>query len=385
MSSLPFAVASLACVLSFAAQSACAQLPPNLRLAALPDRLDARVEAAAPGSLVALTLGLAGGATPLPGGSVLGLVPLSVPAMAFADSFGNALLTVHFPLGQGAGLAFLAQAIVLEAGAAGALQVTPLREGRLPQVGEEADIVVLFGQSNAEGLAPLAAVPAALRGAQPRIRVWNDAQGQFEPLQAGVNSMLFPMQQHVGPEMGMVEIANELPQLVWLVKVGVSQSSLGPMAGPWNEWGSNAGELYPELVRRIAAAAEAIRALGLVPRVRLVCMMQGETDALDPILATAYRVNLQHLIAQMRTDIAVLGCVGKQVPWFRVGLVDLELGPVGFRQVRAVRAAQSEVALTTARCDLVETTGYELAPDHVHFALTGLRELGRTFLGRRSW
>ena len=132
MSSFPFAAAALACVLSFPAQtavgqSAAAQLPPNLQLAALPDRLDARVESAAPGSLVALTLGLVRGTTLLPGGVALDLVPLAVPAMAVADGFGNALLTVRFPLGQGAGQEFLAQAIVLDASAAGALLVRRLR------------------------------------------------------------------------------------------------------------------------------------------------------------------------------------------------------------------------------------------------------------------
>lgn len=390
MSSFPFAAAALACVLSFPAQtavgqSAAAQLPPNLQLAALPDRLDARVESAAPGSLVALTLGLVPGTTLLPGGAALDLVPLAVPAMAFADGFGNALLTVRFPLGQGAGQEFLAQAIVLDASAAGALLVTPLREARLPQIGAEADVIVLFGQSNAEGFAPLAAVPAALRGAHPRVRIWNDAQSEFQPLEAGVNNMLFPMQQHVGPEIGMVEIAKDLPQPIWLVKVAVSQSALGPVPGPWNEWGANAGELYPELMRRIAAATQRIAAQGLVPRVRLLCMMQGETDALDPVLAAAYRTNLQNLIAQMRADIALLGSAGGQVPWFRVGLVGLQLGPVGFRQVRAVRAAQVEVASTTDRCDIVETSGLLMAPDRVHFAFAGLQELGRTFLGRRSW
>jgi len=312
-----------------------------------------------------------------------------MPAMAVADADGNAVLTVRFPAGQGAGMPFLVQALALDQaltlGSPGALQITPLRNAQIPTAGEEVDVVVLFGQSNAEGMATLAEVPVALRGAHPCIRIWNEAQSAFEPMQPGYNNTLFPLQMRVGPEIGMVEMALHLPRPVWLVKVALGQSSLGPNPGPWNEWGPQAGELYGEMVRRIGAAANAIRQLGLVPRVRLVCMMQGESDAIDPGLAQAYAGNLSDLITQMRSDLDVLDCQGKDVAWFRIGLVSPRLARVGFTEIGVVRLAQRAVALATERSDTVETRTLELAPDGVHFAFSALHELGREFLSRRPW
>jgi hypothetical protein len=372
-------VLGVVCSFAFAAQSASQQL----HVVAVPDRLDARVSDAAPMALVAVVLGLEATTTPLPGGGSLGLLPIAVAALAIADAAGVATATLGFPVGHAAGLELLAQAVAFDVsltiGVPGALVATPLRTVRVPTVSDPVDLVVLFGQSNAEGAASLTELQTSLHGPHPHLRVWNDAVAAWQPLQAGANTMLILGTPAVGPELGIVDLLRPKSQAVWLVKCAVWQSSLGPTPGPFNEWGAQAGELYPEMLRRIDNAAAGVIALGLTPRVRLVCMMQGESDALDPGLAAAYAANLQDLILQLRHDLASRGLSGVDQPFFRIGQISPALANVGFLATGVVRAAQAAVTAGLPGCDLIDTATMEQMPDHVHFSLTGLRALGRAF------
>lgn len=377
---------SLLLLIVVSAMPLAAQFDPDLRFAIVPDRLDAKITGSSPGAFVGLVLGFepAPVPVPLPGGAVLLITPLVMPVMGIADLFGNTSLSVRFPAGSGAGLVFLAQAVVSDAnlgiGATEPLRVTPVRQARVPCPGEVAELVVLFGQSNAEGSAPLAELPAHERGSHPGLRIWNDVVGQWQPLVPGENNMLFPQVPRVGPEIGMAAIAALQAQPVWLVKFAVAQSSLGPSPGPYSEWGPGAGELYGELLRRIDAAALGVRALGLVPRVRLVCMMQGESDSLDPVLAAAYSGNLDALLRQLRADLLLRGLQGTAPPRLRLGLVQTGLQRVGFSAAEVVRAAQWAVAGQLSDCKALETNALQVEADRVHFALGGSRELGRAFL-----
>lgn len=370
-------VFAVACAVSLHAQSVAV----DLRIVAAPDRLDARVTEALPGALVGLVLGVQPAISPLPGGAALQLAPITVAGLAFADAHGVATLTLQYPVGHAAGLSLLAQAVAYDTGrpvaAHGALQVSPLRHARVPLTGEEARIVVLFGQSNAEGAANLSDLPGAMRGPHPQLRVWNDAAVAWQPLAAGVNNMLVPGTPRVGPEMGMVDALPATAQPLWLVKCAVWQSSLGPTPGPLNEWGPQAGELYPEMLRRIDNACAGAIALGMIPRVHLVAMMQGEADALDPTLAAAYATNLQHLITQLRNDLGARNLAPMGEPFFRAGLINPALLEVGFIATPVVRAAQQATAAIVPNCDVVETRGIELMQDRVHFALGGSRVLGK--------
>ncbi len=370
----------LACAVSLHAQGDVI----DLRIVASTDRLDARVTAAAPGSLVGVVLGLQLANTPLPGGASLELVPITVMGLTFADAAGVATMSLHYPVGHAGGLSLLAQAVAYDTTMPvtvnGALATSPLRRARVPLTGDEAEIVVLFGQSNAEGAASLADLPGAMRGPHPQLRVWNDAALAWQPLAAGVNNMLVPGTQTVGPEMGFVDALPATAKPMWLVKCAVWQSSLGPTPGPLNEWGPQAGELYPEMLRRIDNACAGVVALGLIPRIRLVAMMQGEADALDPLLAAPYAFNLQHLIAQLRIDLGTRGVAAVGEPWFRAGLIHPALAEVGFVSTGVVRAAQQATATVVPNCDVVETRGIELMADRVHFALGGSRALGKKFV-----
>lgn len=351
---------------------------------ALPGLAELRVSRAAPAALVAAVLGFAEAAVPLPGGAVLGIDPLVVPLFAAADGTGRADLAWQFPAAAAAGLGFLATALALDSGlpfgAVGSVRVATVLPLQVPVVGAPADLVVVFGQSNAEGFAALGDLPLDLLGPQPRLRIYNDWVAAWQPLQAGRNNQLFPDVARFGPELGMVVAMAERAAPLWLVKCAVAQSSLGPAPGPWNEWGPAAGELYPELLRRIDAAAQAARNSGLVPQVRLVCMMQGESDALSPALGAAYGANLVALVQQLRADLAARQLDRMGPAAVRIGLIAPGLPSAVFVAREAVRAGQQSAADVLLQCEVVETAGLELQPDQVHFAGAGLLGLGQRWL-----
>jgi hypothetical protein len=360
-----------------------AQSAPALTAVSVPGRTEARITGAQPDALVAFVLGLEPASIPLPGGALLGVSPPTIAGVAFADALGHGALASVFPTTAARGLSFFGQGVVFapaEPTPIAPLLVTPVRALRVPALDEPVDLVVLFGQSNAEGGAPRTGLPASLVGPLPALRTWNDAAGAWQALEAGVNNALFAGGMWVGPEMGIAEAAAAAPRPLWLVKLALYSTTLGPNPGPWNEWGANAGELYAELLRRIDAAAAGARSLGLAPRVRLVCMMQGESDALDPVLAASYARYLDQFVRRMRADLAARGLdAGTAVP-FRIGLVSSQLITAGFVSIPAVRAAQQQVAAALPACTVIDTSGLPLEPDGVHFSLPGVLQLGRAFV-----
>ncbi|MCA8951940.1 MAG: hypothetical protein KDE27_20695 [Planctomycetes bacterium] len=358
-----------------------------MQLAALPDATEARITGLVPGAVVGLALGLEPGRVPVPGGAVLSLVPISMSPSVIADGHGRAMLRVRYPVGSSAGLAFLAQAVVHDPrktiGTAGSVTTLPVRQGIVPRAGDEADIVLFFGQSNCEGWASVAHLPVRLQGPHPMLRIWNGPVGEWQAVEAGRNTNMNPTLRYFGAEIGMADSLGQRADPLWLVKIARSPSSLGPTPGPGNEWGAEAGELYAAMLQRLQHAGSALGALGLVPRVRLICMMQGESDAANPELAKAYDGNLERLLGRLRSDLRALGLVGNELPWVRLGLVNRDLVRVGLLGAPLVRAAQATVAQALADCDTIETTSFALLPDRIHFDVDGLLQMGRRFVAGR--
>jgi hypothetical protein len=356
----------------------------DLRVAVLADRCEARVVAHAPHALVALVVGVQAAAVPVAPGLVLGVAPAVVAGLAVADAAGTARVAFGYAAGHAAGLEVFVQAVAydkrLALGQGGALAVSRVQRGKVPAPGDAVDLVVWFGQSNAEGAAPLADLPPEDAGEHPQLRIWNHLAGTWQAMHVGRNNMLLPGTAAVGPELGIVDAMGPTARPLWLVKCAVWQSSLGPSPGPLDEWGPAAGELYPQLLSRVDAAAAAVRALGLQPRVRLVGMMQGESDALSPGLAASYQANLMALLLHLRADLGQRGLTPDGPPQVRIGLIAPALVEVGFVATEAVRQAQQNVAGALPGCDTIETRPFAVLADRVHLALPGLRSLGQALV-----
>lgn len=366
---------ALLCTASLAAQAM------QFSSAVVPGTFETRIDGARPGAIVLVPVGLQSGAFAVLGGPVLGLEPQAIAGVAIADAQGFAFVRAGFPVGAGAGLGFYAQAVALDPAAPpfAALDVSAVSRLDVPRHGALADVYVLFGQSNAEGQGQVAQLPPSLLGPIPRCRVWSHVAGEFQPLTAGVNNRTFSPPIWCGPEMSLARALTADGRVVYLVKFAVAQTALGATPGPWNEWGVEAGELYALLQASIANACRALRADGLEPRVRGICMMQGESDATAPQWAEGYQALLDALVRRCRGDLLAGELTdGRPVP-FVIGLIDEELPASWFPFVGAVRAAQQAVAAALPRCATVDATGLAVNHDRVHFSAAGVVALGQRF------
>lgn len=354
----------------------------DLTVVSVPGRTDVRVAGVAPGSLVGAAIGLAAGNAELPGGIALGIADPQLLGVVVADENGIATLVSQFPVESARGRSFVAQAWTWppeSTTAESAACVSAVRSARVPELGAAADVYVLFGQSNAEGHAASAGLPIELRGPLPRCRIWNELRQAFEPMTDGVNTRTLSPSTWCGPELSLGTQLTTDGAIVYLVKVAVADTTLGPSPGPFSEWNPAAGELYAVLQQRLAAACARLAAHGLTPRFRGVCMMQGESDAISESLALAYRARLANLFGQLRADLGALA-PGEPTPVPIVfGRIHRALPGWFFPFVDTVRSAQAGVVRDVAGCASVETSGMSLGPDGVHLDTAGVIALGSAF------
>jgi hypothetical protein len=366
----------------------CAIAAPQLALsvAAVPGGVEMRVDAAAPGTIVVTFVA--------PDEDPTGVFGLSrahtqLVGAAVADVHGIATFGFTFGVGERRGVPFVARAVQLDPTtlATADAVLSPVVHARVPSAGDVADVVVLFGQSNAEGHAAAAALAPALHGAWPCARMWQDATGSFAALAHGVNTRSYGPAAWCGPELGLGRELTAGGRVVHVVKVAAPASTLGPSPGPWNEWNPAAGELHAVLWFRLTSACNALRAQGLRPRVRAVCMMQGESDGTTAALASGYGTGLGVLLATLRDDLLRAGLAERERLQFVVGLVHARMPAAAFPFVATVRAGQRATASTLARVALVETSDLTFGPDGVHFDLPAVLELGRRMgaVVRRAW
>jgi hypothetical protein len=354
--------------------------PPELIAVAYPDGIEAALPPIAAPSLACLVVGPLVAGLSLPGGAPLAVMPQAVGGVVV---LGPGVATQRLGVGSSAamapGAACGVQAVLLDV-ATGRLSTSQAQRLCMPAVADEADLVLLFGQSNGEGAVPIGELPPALRREQPFTRIWNDQSRRWEALLAGHNGSSYVAAPWCGPEMGIAMAAEAQRRPVWLLKLAIGPSSLVPTPGPWSEWNAPAGELYAELLRRVDEAAAAVRALGLVPRLRTVCMMQGESDALDLALAADYQIHLRTLVRQLRKDLGDHGVAAAAAAPFQVVLVDRRLARVGFRAVGFVREAQQCVMAAEPDCHALDPSSLPLRADGIHFALPAVLALGSAFL-----
>jgi hypothetical protein len=348
---------------------------PGLAVGAVPGAVELRIDAAPAGAIVAAVIGAQRGHTPLPG-LVLGVDAPELFGVTLADGNGIARLATAFPLDSRRGREFVAQAVALTSGG---FAPSAVAASRVPAVHAPVHLVVLFGQSNAEGHAVDAGLPPSMRGPWPPCRMWNAFTGAFAALEHGVNTRAYGPATWCGPELTLARSLTADGRVVCLLKFAAPSSTLGPSPGAFDEWGIEAGELYAVLVDRLHAAAAVLRANGLAPRVTGVCMMQGESDTTTSALAHGYHVRLTRLVTGLRHDLRAAGLAGDEPAPFVLGRVHRNLPPASFPHVLEVQAAQAAVARELPRCALVDTNDLALEPDGLHFAAAAALTLGERF------
>jgi len=355
-------------------------------IAADADRFEWRVRGADPWGLVGFLVGNRGVYEPLPG-VYLDVVPGS-SYWTFADGNGSFRpAPIALPAAT-VGMSYTTQMASFDP-VRGLPRPTNFNTSGVEQLtvpGREVDVVILFGQSNAEGYAECASLPAWLGDPAGLFcaRIWHirPSGSNFAVLTAGVNNTTIGNPAWCGPEMSMMRVLVQMrpSRFVYLVKFAVGETTLGPKPGPFNEWAPSAGELYSELLRRTDAAAAALRTRGLDPRVRCAFYMQGESDTLTLSLAQGYETRLQTLVRTLRSDLSNRGLTtGQDVP-FVIGQISAGLSAQGPYFVQEVRDAQAAVARSDPAAELVDTSDLPTKLDGVHFNTAGVIALGHRFV-----
>jgi hypothetical protein len=227
-----------------------------------------------------------------------------------------------------------------------------------------ADLVVVAGQSNALGFRLSGEdLPPDLRQGDPQVRIWTGQR--FETLRPGRNTGSPNNPAAWGPEVGFARAwrAAHPDRTLYVVKLARGSTRLA--GGPGPDWAPGSGELFADTESEVRKARRRLTDAGLTPRVRAILWMQGESDAVQPQAAAAYRANLAAAVAQMRArwgeaDTPVL--IGRIAP--------------GWPQAAQVRAAQAAVDAADPLTASVDTAAYPLLPDGAHYAAAGQLRLG---------
>lgn len=253
----------------------------------------------------------------------------------------------------------------------------------------QADVVLLWGQSNADGRAPISELSG---GDQARefSRVWIEAalsgtRGTPPPavLDLGVNQTLTSPSTQFGPEMGMGWRREDAApgRDLYICKTAQGSTYLAPSSVAGSVTASNTwhpGELatnslyHNALVRDFYDVEQSMLSQGIGPNLRGICWMQGEQDAAQMSAADAYQAALQALYDDLRTYTGY--------PELPIVVGRIRNVSAGMPYASTVRAAQAAfVAANPSTATLIDTDAMALAGDNVHYNAVGMKALGEAF------
>ncbi|MEO1740799.1 MAG: sialate O-acetylesterase [Cyanobacteria bacterium J06629_9] len=236
----------------------------------------------------------------------------------------------------------------------------------------EVSVFLIGGQSNAVGEGSLnSELPANLQGLHPDVQIWQDAPSPaFVNLQPGFAGYFGGASDGdgFGLELGFgYGINGHTDEEVYIIKYALGGTDL---AVDWNPSGNN--NQHDAFVSRVSAALAQLNSAGIHYDIEAMLWMQGEADSIFESQANAYETNLTNFIADMRVRYGadldfVIGRIHDAMPWTPLGHVDV------------VRTAQTNVAAADPLTHWINTDGYSLTADNVHFDSDGHLNLGYGF------
>ena len=254
-----------------------------------------------------------------------------------------------------------------------------------PAAADHYQVYLLGGQSNGNGRADAAQLTPPLNAAQSDVRFyWHRTQaadnvghlvedqwidlapgsghGTGEPVYA----------KEFGPEVsfgrGMAD-ANPSANIA-VIKYTHGGTTLA------NNW-SASGSQYASFVSTVQAGLEALTSAGHTYELRGMLWAQGETDTNSGASADSYEANLTSFIARVRTDLFA----GGALPFVLSTLSDNQYTDITTPGSGAykVRQAQEAVAAADPKTGIVNTDGYSVRSDIIHFDHTAMVSLGQAF------
>lgn len=246
-----------------------------------------------------------------------------------------------------------------------------------PPVVNRVRIVLLGGQSNADGRAAVSGLPTNLQSPQSDVDLYYRVEGKsgaLTTLRPGLSET-----SQFGPEItlgrGLADAhAQETGTRVAIIKYANGGTNLHTQ---WKAGGdattSGDGPEYVAFQQTVTPALSALAAKYPQATLELDAMvwMQGESDATSTG-ASAYQANLAAFIADIRAT------YGASLP-FVIGRLSDQQTAINATYRNQVRTAQENVAAASPITSFVSTDGFGMNGDNLHFSAVGQQSLGSAF------
>ena len=256
--------------------------------------------------------------------------------------------------------------------------------------GKEARVIILAGQSNAEGFSQLAYLKKTTTPEQYAryekgfdnvyVNDFTTAEekwGGFVRCKAGERAP----DGFFGPELGLAERLSELypDETFFIIKFAWGGTDL---ANLWRapSSGGEIGQLYSGLIEHVAKSIEFLTLKNYDVKIEAMCWMQGESDAEDIARAAEYESNLAHFVSDVRAALADHAAPGG------IGFVDAYISR-SWEHYKTVNAAKQEIADTSPMNVVIDTIAMGLTvtkepekePDTAHYDAGSEIKLGHLF------
>lgn len=265
-----------------------------------------------------------------------------------------------------------------------------------PVYSNEVQVVVLFGQSNAEGhtwsqyLGKTVGADKAREYAEgyPEVKISyactvaeNTSNGEFTSVKLGQGHSAGQF----GPEIGIAEkIARLNPSKpVYIVKYAYGATSL---TTDWRSPSSkNTGTLYTNAVNYVLEQCSKLEAMDLYPEIKAVCWMQGEDDS-SGLGYAAYEELERNFVADLRKDFAYYKPADAEIGFIDAGISDCP----AWTQYKVINGAKAKLAQEDENHIYIDTIAAGLkyngeppgTPDIYHFDSASMVKLGHLFAER---
>lgn len=262
-----------------------------------------------------------------------------------------------------------------------------------PVYSDEVQVVVLLGQSNAEGHTWSQYLPRTVgeekagEYAEGYDNVFisyactiaeNTSNGEFVPVKLGQGHSV----NQFGPEIGIAEKIAELDpeKPVYIIKYAYGATSL---TSNWRSPSSkNTGSLYLSAVDYILGQCAKLEEMDLYPEIKAVCWMQGEDDSSSNSY-NAYEELERNFVADLRYDLSYYKPADAEIGFIDAGISDCS----AWTQYRVINAAKAKLASEDENHIYIDTIAEGLkyngepagAPDIYHFDSASEVKLGHLF------
>ena len=257
----------------------------------------------------------------------------------------------------------------------------------------EVQVVLLLGQSNAEGHTYSQYLTKTVGEEKAQLYAdgfeaveisyantisQNTSNGEFVPVKLGQGTG----KDRFGPEIGIAEKIAEIDpeKRVVIIKYAYGGTTLN------NEWRSpssgSTGRLYKGAVEYILQQLELLESMDLYPIVKAVCWMQGESDA-SGLSYNQYELLEENFVKDLRNDLAYYKPVEGEIGFVDAGISDLP----AWTQFLIINQAKQNLSEKDEYHDYIDTIAAGLkynaepigAPDVYHYDSKYMVQLGYLF------